>query len=265
MTQNQVAYLNYAENKRNNIVVSQETNRHNLATEGETNRHNIVTERQEDTKIAETGRHNLVTEQETGRHNLVTEQETGRHNLVTESQTQAANSEIARHNRATERATRKDQRELHRHNLASEKQQRYNTDKQTSASRYNTDKQTAASIYSTQVGAQTASKRMATDKAMNSARLDLEQIKNIRDNKTKVRVSEITAKSNKYIKTIDQVMQDKRLSQEQIFRQKELKKEYAKIMADLARTEGNITAAGLDALTKVMNGMLNNASGSRKK
>lgn len=243
MTQNQVAYLNYAESKRNNIVVSQETNRHNLATEGETNRHNIVTEKQEDAKIAETGRHNLVTENETGRHNL-----------VTESQTQAANSEIARHNKATEKATRIDQRELHRHNLAGEKQQRYNT-----------DKQTAASIYSTQVGAQTASKRMAIDKALNSARLDLEAIKNIRDNKTKVRVSEIAAHASKYNKTIDQVMQDKRLSQEQIFRQKELKKEYAKIMADLARTEGQVAAAGLDALTKVMNGMLSNATGSKKK
>lgn len=253
MTQNQVAYLNYAENKRNNLVVSQETNRHNLATEGETNRHNIVTEGQEAAKIAETGRHNLVTEQETGRHNL-----------VTEAQTQTANSETARHNRATEKATRKDQRELHRHNLASEKQQRYNTDKQTAASRYNTDKQTAASIYSTQVGAQTASKRMATDKAINSARLQLDEIKSLRDSETKIKVADITAKSNEYLKTIDQAMQKERLSVDQVNKQKELKKEYTKIMADLARTQGQVSVATLNTLTNVMNGMLSNIAGSKK-
>lgn len=247
MTQNQVAYLNYAENKRNNIVVSQETNRHNLATEGETNRHNIVTEA------------------ETGRHNLATEQETGRHNLVTESQTQAANSETARHNKATEKATRRDQRELHRHNLASEKQQRYNTDKQASASRYNTDKQTAASIYSTQVGAQTASKRMATDKAINSARLQLDEIKSLRDSDTKITVANVTAKSNEYLKRIDQAMQRQRLSAEQVNKQKELKKEYVKIMADLARTEGQVSVAALNTLSGVMNGMLSNITGSKKK
>lgn len=231
MTQNQVAYLNYAENKRNNMVVSDETNRHNLATEGEVNRHNIVTEGQENAKIAETGRHNLVTE----------------------TQTKALNSETKRHNKVTERATRSEQRETHRHNLATEKQQKYNT-----------DKQTAANIYATQVGAKTAANRMAVDKYINSAKLAMDDANSWRDRNTKLQVAQITTKSNEFIKSLEQGMQNAKLKQEKLLKYKELKKEYTKILADLARTEGMIAGKGLDALTGVMGNMLKILTGSKK-
>lgn len=231
MTQNQVAYLNYAENKRNNIVVSNETNRHNLASEGEVNRHNVVTERQEDAKIAETGRHNLVTE----------------------SQTDALNSETKRHNTATEKATSSEQRETHRHNLATEKQQKYST-----------DKQTAANIYATQVGANTAAKRMATDKEINSAKLAMDDANSWRDRNTKLQVAQITTKSNEFIKHLETGMQNLRLKQEKQLKYKELKKEYTKILGDLARTEGMLAGKSLDALTGVMGNMIKLVTGSKK-
>lgn len=231
MTQNQVAYLNYAENKRNNMVVSEETNRHNLATEGEVNRHNVVTEGQENARIAETGRHNLVTE----------------------AQTDALNSETKRHNIVTEKATSREQRENRRHNRATERQQKYNT-----------DKQTAASIYSTQVGAKTAADRMATDKYINSARLAMDDANSWRDRNTKLQVAKITAKSNEFIKSLEQGMQNAKLKQDKLLKYKELKKEYTKILADLTRTQGMVSGKGLDALTGVMGNMLKLVTGSKK-
>lgn len=228
MTQNQVAYLNYAENRRNNLVVSAETNRHNLATEGETNRHNIVTEGQEDAKIAETGRHNLVTE----------------------SQTDQVNSESARHDVATEKATMSEQRETKRHNRAMEKQQKYST-----------DKQTAANIYATQVGAKTAADRMATDKAINSAKLDMQDIVGWRDRNTKLQVAKITAKSNEFIKNLETGMQNLKLKQDKQLKYKELKKEYTKIMADLAKTEGMLAGKALDSLVGVQGNLLKLVTG----
>lgn len=231
MTQNQVAYLNYAENKRNNMVLSEETGRHNRANELEANRHNVVTEGQEDKKIAETGRHNLVTE----------------------NQSDINLSENKRHNIATERLTKAEQRENRRHNRASEKQQKYNTDKQTSAS-----------IYATQTGARTAASRMATDKAINSARLAMDDANSWRDRNTKLRVAEVTTKSNEFIKSLEQGMQNLKLKQEKELKYKELKKEYTKILADLARTSTMLTGKSLDALTGVMGNMLKLVTGSKK-
>lgn len=78
MTANQIAFQNYLENARHNVVGEKESHRHNFSTEVETGRHNISTE-------LETTRHNKVFELETGRHNFVTEKETGRHNVATEN------------------------------------------------------------------------------------------------------------------------------------------------------------------------------------
>lgn len=78
MTANQIAFQNYLENARHNVVGEQEFHRHNFTTELETGRHNISTE-------DETTRHNKKFELETGRHNVATEYETGRHNVATEN------------------------------------------------------------------------------------------------------------------------------------------------------------------------------------
>lgn len=78
MTANQIAFQNYLENARHNVVGEKESHRHNFTTEVETGRHNLSTE-------AETTRHNTVFELETGRHNVTTENETSRHNVATEN------------------------------------------------------------------------------------------------------------------------------------------------------------------------------------
>lgn len=78
MTANQIAYQNYLENARHNVVGENESRRHNFSTEIETGRHNISTE-------GETTRHNKKFELETSRHNIATEHETGRHNVATEN------------------------------------------------------------------------------------------------------------------------------------------------------------------------------------
>lgn len=112
MTRNQIDYWNLQEQKRNNMVVSKESNRHNLATEGLTLQANM-----------EQGRHNVATEnlgmlnyQETSRSNRARENlqqqninlgyanfgETSRHNLVTEGQGWANINENLRSHLANE-------------------------------------------------------------------------------------------------------------------------------------------------------------------
>lgn len=105
MTQNQIAYANYKETKRNNEAVLAETSRHNIAGE----QFNIAS-------LAETGRHNKAQESigygnlaETSRHNMAGEQidlsklaESQRHNKATESQASAELSELIRANKARE-------------------------------------------------------------------------------------------------------------------------------------------------------------------
>lgn len=120
MTQNQIAYLNFLESKRHNVVGERETGRHNVAGEAETQRHNLVGE-------SETARHNQQTEilqsgtlTETIRHNKQGESETSRHNLATESQALKELSESKRHNKVTEKQTDSAQSEIKRHNMTTE-------------------------------------------------------------------------------------------------------------------------------------------------
>ena len=66
MTNNQIQYLKYLEDKRSNIARETETNRDNTARLQETNRYNTI-------YTGETGRSNLARETETNRSNLANE------------------------------------------------------------------------------------------------------------------------------------------------------------------------------------------------
>lgn len=93
MTQNGIAYLNYLEGNRHNVVVEKETERSNLAREAETIRSNVAREienqRSNMAREALTRQSNLITEShylrmddETKRHNIATEAETFRNNTI---------------------------------------------------------------------------------------------------------------------------------------------------------------------------------------
>lgn len=139
MTANQIAYLNYLELKRSNLVkeaenarsnraVELENRRSNIARELETFRNNnaVLTESQRHSRAvesnqfysyAEQARHNRMTEvavanqlAETVRSNIAREQETVRSNIAREQETSRSNvareQETIRHNRATESISR---------------------------------------------------------------------------------------------------------------------------------------------------------------
>lgn len=69
MTNNQIQYLKYVEDKRSNLARETETNRDNLGRLGETQRYNTLS-------TTETGRSNRTRETETNRSNLANEDNT---------------------------------------------------------------------------------------------------------------------------------------------------------------------------------------------
>lgn len=120
MTGNQIAYWNYAENRRHNLEAESlgranlsEQGRHNLATEGltsrqialgygqlaETRRANQARELLQSQANAEIARSNLARETETNRSNVAKENETHRSNVKLENfKYDQLNSDIAKFN-----------------------------------------------------------------------------------------------------------------------------------------------------------------------
>lgn len=129
-THNQIAYAEYKERLRHNVVSEKETERTNRANEAlrgmelsETTRHNLANEHLSERDLEEKIRSNMAREnlgwaqlEETQRHNLVSEEvdriraiEQGRHNRATEALGEKQYSlgvfqagEQQRHNQATE-------------------------------------------------------------------------------------------------------------------------------------------------------------------
>lgn len=93
MTQNQIAYWNYVENRRHNLATEAETNRNNLQTErlgfGQLEE-NIRTHRENESiswfNAYENQRKNYVDQAEQHRANVAKEEELHRHHVVTENQ-----------------------------------------------------------------------------------------------------------------------------------------------------------------------------------
>lgn len=118
MTELQLNYLSYLEDKRSNKVREAETERNNRATLAETMRANLARE-------SETFRSNLAREAETHRSNLATETETARSNRAREAETYRSNLarelETKRSNLANETLKRAANYETVRSNLAKER------------------------------------------------------------------------------------------------------------------------------------------------
>lgn len=99
MTANQIAYSNYMEQSRHNLVGENETNRHNIAQEYETNRTNVANEQLR-----------LKEHKEAKKHNRATEKETSKHNRITEAQKDTELTETERANKQREENTKEQTR-----------------------------------------------------------------------------------------------------------------------------------------------------------
>lgn len=131
MTGNQIAYWNYAENRRRNLEAEslgranlEELSRHNLATESlssrqialgygqlaETRRANQARELLQSQANAETVRSNMARETETNRTNVAREDETHRSNVQAEKfRVDQLNADIAKFNKTYDLDTTKAQ------------------------------------------------------------------------------------------------------------------------------------------------------------
>lgn len=96
MTDIQVKYWGYVEDKRHNIVAEGENIRHNTQTETQARNELVETNRSNVARETENTRHNTTTEKETMRNNIATLSEASRHNVSTEAigRTQASASMI---------------------------------------------------------------------------------------------------------------------------------------------------------------------------
>lgn len=103
MTNNQIQYLKYLEEKRSNVTRETETNRDNMA------------------RLQETNRYNTIYTGETGRSNLAREIETNRSNLANEANARAGLAINDRHYRAQDQIGYMNVAENQRHNAQTEK------------------------------------------------------------------------------------------------------------------------------------------------
>lgn len=103
MTNNQIQYLKYLEDKRSNVTRETETNRDNTA------------------RLQETNRYNTIYTGETGRSNLARETETNRSNLSNEANARTGLAINDRHYRAQDQIGYMNVAENQRHNAQTEK------------------------------------------------------------------------------------------------------------------------------------------------